>query len=395
MAYMGDQNRPLTSALQTFMGAKRQAQTKRLVGPASAGSPEALQELMSVNPQMGMMIQDRMSQRQAGEAQAQQAAQAQQLKMQEFKLKQDEAKRKGLKDRYIEVDDKLIDISGETPQEAYAPEPGGFGGFEGSGMTAQAMNSILADAERKGTSPSDLENMKTTLSVRWLSQPKTITTEQGTITMPGLDVTGLSVQTPEQTEARTGEKLTETQAKTQSVMSGSVIPGTERTAPLQRDYNKGFSMLKNVDRTLSDYGSVLKELGPQYSIGPINAKNRQKLASAYQGVMLELKNLAELGVLAGPDMDILNNWIPDPTTAEAQLKGAEALIEGYKQVNKFLENRKKTFQEQYEGMNVKTKEFDVPKAALPKDAVAMLKENDTPEMRAFFKKQFGKLPEGL
>lgn len=98
-----------TSALDSYMGAKKEAQTKRLVGPASAGSPEALEELMSVNPQMGMMVRDRMTQRQAAEAQAQQAAQAQQLKTQEFELKRRELERKEKADKTKIVEGQILE----------------------------------------------------------------------------------------------------------------------------------------------------------------------------------------------------------------------------------------------------------------------------------------------
>ena len=47
----------ISGAVDRFMGAKKDAQTRQLMGPAAAGNPEALQALYSVNPEAGMMVQ--------------------------------------------------------------------------------------------------------------------------------------------------------------------------------------------------------------------------------------------------------------------------------------------------------------------------------------------------
>lgn len=43
----------------------------------------------------------------------------------------------------------------------------------------------------------------------------------------------------------------------------------------------------------------------------------------YNDLLLVLKDYAKLGVLAGPDLDLLNNWVGDPTSIKQLLKGGD------------------------------------------------------------------------
>lgn len=43
----------------------------------------------------------------------------------------------------------------------------------------------------------------------------------------------------------------------------------------------------------------------------------------YNDLLLVLKDYAELGVLAGPDLDLLNNWVGNPTSIKQLLKGGD------------------------------------------------------------------------
>ena len=63
---------PISSAIDRFFQAKDAAATKRLMPEAMSGSPEALNQLMAVNPNAGMMVQQK---RMMQEQQVQQAAQ--------------------------------------------------------------------------------------------------------------------------------------------------------------------------------------------------------------------------------------------------------------------------------------------------------------------------------
>jgi len=113
---------PLTNALQSFLGAKQQAATQRLMGPAMSGDPEAVSQLMGVNPQLGMQVQNQLAAQQAAQAKAQQAMRAQALE--ELKAARDyeveQRKLKAEEDKPVVVGDKqrLVTRSGDVLLEA-------------------------------------------------------------------------------------------------------------------------------------------------------------------------------------------------------------------------------------------------------------------------------------
>ena len=48
-----------------------------------------------------------------------------------------------------------------------------------------------------------------------------------------------------------------------------------------------------------------------------------EIDSKYNSLLLVLKDYAKLGVLAGPDLTLLNNWVGDPTSIKQLLKGGD------------------------------------------------------------------------
>lgn len=390
---------------QQFQQQKRDESVRNNMGAAMAGDVNALDAIYSANPEAGMQVEQRRAEQQQAQQQqmmvqnqminnaAAMGATPQELDMiaggqmgygqqapqmmgqfegpQQFvEPPQTEITRQRLaqlmagtgKRDIRTVDGSLIEIGapGTEPDVLYQAEGDGFG-FEGTGMTAQSMNTVLKGLEQEGATPQELSLAKTQLSQRYLSREKTMMTEQGMLTIPGLDLTGLTTRSPQATEAATGEKLTSQQSKTQSVMSGSIIPGTEKTPPLQREYNKGFSTLSNMGKTVNNYRTVLDKLGPQMALGRWNAVDEQKLKSAYKALQIDIKDLAELGVLAGPDMQLIEDWVQDPTTAGAMMTGKAGLMAGVAELSNYLDNKRSTFQEQYQGLNVKTRSFDIKK----------------------------------
>lgn len=389
---------------QQFMQMKQQQQRNKLMGPALAGDPDAMMQLQSSDPEAFMMVQDRQM---AQAAAAEEARVSNLARMDEYFEETNEmlrnARARGatpqelldlanrrqmygvqeFKDPYQQmveglslrqrelmtapperdirtVGGALVEVQPTGETEVLYEEEQDPGMFEGTGLHAQAMNEIL-----KGVPAKQRPLAKAEISKRYLSQPKTMTTEQGTITYPGLDVSGLTTAPPEQTEAVTGEKLTPRQEQTQRVLSGGVIPGTEKTSPLQRSYNEEFTTLENFGKILNRYEKTLNELGPQMAIGPLNAEDQQALNSDYKALQLEIKNLAELGVLAGPDMGLIEGWVSDPTTLMGLIKGKDTAQAGVNSLKNYMTNKRSTFNSKYEGLNVKTRDF----SDLPRDVV--------------------------
>jgi len=112
MALFNQGQGPLTNALQSFLGAKQQAATQRLMGPAMSGDPEAVSQLMGVNPQLGMQVQNQLAAQQAQQQQMAQAEAAALARAQEMALKQ---KRFGLDERELAMKEAEQKRKAEDP----------------------------------------------------------------------------------------------------------------------------------------------------------------------------------------------------------------------------------------------------------------------------------------
>lgn len=114
-----------------------------------------------------------------------------------------------------------------------------------------------------------------------------------------------------------------TQQMVQNQKTGEYEPyGAPAQSPTwYNEKRKGTLMFHKVEDSIGRYRALLKSYGP--TILPNEAK--VKLSSSYSDLLLELKELAELGVLAGPDMDIMEAVSANPTTLKGQLLGDDIL----------------------------------------------------------------------
>lgn len=337
--YAGGNKSPLSNALQNFMQARQLGQTQRLVAPAMSGDLSALSQLMSVNPQAGMQIQQVIGQRQ----------------QQEYQRKQD------LIQNQLAAIKSGAQFDPETGQVTASP----YGAFEfEGGLTADMMN-LISKAE---LNPEIKNTPQYKLAIAQIGKPQYIQTEQGTMQIPGLDVGAALGGRPSAT-----------------TQPGGIVGGTDKTAPLQKEYTDKWQARERINSAANRYKDILDELGPQISLGPLNAKDQTRLASAYTKLQLEAKTAAELGALSGPDLGLVEKWIPDPTSISGATKGKEALLGGLDQYMSALEDDQKTFETSYADLNVKTKPLTTlskPKVSgsnlsVPSDIQDILKKYDT------------------
>jgi hypothetical protein len=71
------------------------------------------------------------------------------------------------------------------------------------------------------------------------------------------------------------------------------------------------------------------------------------IESSRQELVLTLKNLAELGVLAGPDMEILDKMIGDPTSKEALVRSPDYALTRIKRVREYVDNKIDIYEKTY------------------------------------------------
>ena len=164
----------------------------------------------------------------------------------------------------------------------------------------------LGEKVKAGTAtPEEVRKYK--LSAAYLARPRqyTVQTETGPETrqQPGFNVGDLGYPVPGQ---EAGEVRPPQQAPQPTVVARGLSTLAQNTIDMQGA----------VEQKWEAYKTVLREIGP--TINPFSA-DYKKIQSSYTAVLLALKDAAKLGVLAGPDLDLLHSWLQDPTTVMAQL----------------------------------------------------------------------------
>jgi hypothetical protein len=96
-----------------------------------------------------------------------------------------------------------------------------------------------------------------------------------------------------------------------------VVKSDELPLADQRAYNAGIAVIEKVDAALNDYKNVLmpngQMLGREELLNPTSPESI-RAAAARTNLMMEMKELFDLGVLTGPDMGLLEDMTADPTS---------------------------------------------------------------------------------
>jgi len=107
------------------------------------------------------------------------------------------------------------------------------------------------------------------------------------------------------------------------VISGAK-PASEYTPTQQSKFIQQAQTLDSVDGALKAYTDLIDAAGPQLwttGIGGDNPKAKQ-LDAARTAILIQAKELFNLGVLNGPDLEIISSAVPDVTGSEALGKSA-------------------------------------------------------------------------
>jgi hypothetical protein len=86
---------------------------------------------------------------------------------------------------------------------------------------------------------------------------------------------------------------------------------------------EGEAKFAGIDDALNLYKEKLKKYGTEYMPG----QAKLEVGAGHKALLMELKDLFKLGVLAGPDMAIMESIIADPTALTSQGYSGEDLIE--------------------------------------------------------------------
>lgn len=121
------------------------------------------------------------------------------------------------------------------------------------------------------------------------------------------------------------------------IVPGVQPPPEKKPAP-PVEFTKSVTGLNELGNTLNTYAKTIDDLGSApLSVGA----KRAKLKNSFTAVQMGLKNAMELGALAGPDLDLLNGMLLDPTSAKAILMGDKGLKQQIASTRDYLRNRGK------------------------------------------------------
>ncbi len=211
----------------------------------------------------------------------------------------------------------MVDLLGVDTARTAVAKNMGSGTFEGTSLDAQYLNFL-----EKGKNDSEFrKSTQYRVAYNQLTKPKTNTfiNEQGlpvTRTVPGLNPS--IYPAPTSTEAveqpvDTTDTSTDTAVDDRGITEKVGIT-TERRKLIEKDID----IVDGVVDKLNDLENGILRIDP----GVLTfGKDLAEIDSLYNSVLLELKNYAELGVLAGPDLKLLENWIGNPTSVKQALKG--------------------------------------------------------------------------
>ncbi len=130
---------------------------------------------------------------------------------------------------------------------------------------------------------------------------------------------------------------------TMNAPQGAVVPvkGFEGKAP--EGFSKAMTGVAELRGGLDNLKGLVNQYGTNaFSVLPTEAKTR--LASAHTNLLMGAKNAFELGVLNGPDLDLIQRTIPDPN----YFRGTnEAYMAALDEAGKYLENKMSALQTGY------------------------------------------------
>lgn len=143
-----------------------------------------------------------------------------------------------------------------------------------------------------------------------------------------LQAMGLDPASPEGRELLTAS-LTKPQVQiNQPKLSPGQIPidpnDLSKGSVAAKDIGQARVTAANVGATLDRYQQALQESGAETLPGPA----RDKLKNARTQLLLELKTLNELGAITGPDLDLMNDLVIDPTSVSARVGNAFGALAG-------------------------------------------------------------------
>lgn len=129
-------------------------------------------------------------------------------------------------------------------------------------------------------------------------------------------------------------------ARPAATMDGK--PVSPKDKPLPEGAQKQIMGTRNLQDAIDGYQAVLANFGPMDMAKP---DSRAKMGNAYNNMMLQAKEAYNLGVLNGPDYDILQSVVKDPTKLTSVMTSNKAMSEQADSLKNIAANIERTAME--------------------------------------------------
>ena len=127
-----------------------------------------------------------------------------------------------------------------------------------------------------------------------------------------------------------------------------VIAAPEFSATEARQYRQQAQQMDTIEGALSDYRGRLEDVGTNIIYNPRNP-DIAALEAARTGLLMQVKELFNLGVLTGPDMDIIEGAIGDPTGRGAIGNSRDSLLAQLSVVEDYLNRTRSQIPAEFRG----------------------------------------------
>jgi len=127
---------------------------------------------------------------------------------------------------------------------------------------------------------------------------------------------------------------TRTGTATPVMQAGQPLGAKPKDTPVE--FKKSVAGLNELENGLKSYEAVLQKHGTGVTA---TKEARAELRGAFTAVQMGLKNAMELGALAGPDLDLLNGMLLDPTSPRSVFLGSKGLQQQIDTARDYLGNR--------------------------------------------------------
>lgn len=129
-------------------------------------------------------------------------------------------------------------------------------------------------------------------------------------------------------------------AKDFYALAESALKGVKSNIQSLQDLPTGVqTQISGVNSTVDAANSLIDMLGDYSQFDVLNPKKQADIQAAMRNLQLQAKEAYNLGVLNGPDLDLLNEVIVQPYSARGMLIGKQGIIDSIKKFQNLIQNR--------------------------------------------------------